>query len=279
MNVEAGSSNGNAHGPAHALVTEDVEHPDSNPHSQSGSEHEQSRLDTAMRRADDILVASLRRDERRRRRRRVLIAASTGGLIMLAIGIIWVTAAALLAPAGGKDKSQPNTGDAPRAAALSAEGWKLWQQRKLADAEAKFAEAVKLDAKNANAWNGLGWSQFNQGKAREAADAFRKAVGIAEDHPAALNGLGQVLLFQKKYDEAEKHLLKAAAHDASAAYFGLARLYLLKRDFKQALPWAILAAREAPQEPSSQTMLRAAKQQKLTDEARKQLEPPGEEPR
>ncbi len=47
---------------------------------------------------------------------------------------------------------------------LSANGWQLWGQRKLAEAQKVFERAVGKDPGNANAWNGLGWSQFNQGK-------------------------------------------------------------------------------------------------------------------
>jgi hypothetical protein len=59
--------------------------------------NEQARLDDAMRRADDLLVASLKTDERRRHRRRITLL-SLGGLAMLAI-----VSAMLIAFAGGGD--------------------------------------------------------------------------------------------------------------------------------------------------------------------------------
>lgn len=49
----------------------------------NGSPTEQTRLDDAMRRADELLVTSLKSDERRRNRRRIIIL-SIGGLVMLA---------------------------------------------------------------------------------------------------------------------------------------------------------------------------------------------------
>ncbi len=62
-----------------------------------GIEAEQVRLDTAMQRADELLVESMRRDEgrrRRRRRRSVLIVLITGALIMTAIVCVLLAALA-----------------------------------------------------------------------------------------------------------------------------------------------------------------------------------------
>ena len=175
----------------------------------------------------------------------------------------------LLAGQDGKASSP----DAEKAEALSTEGWKLWQERKMSDAEAKFAEAVKLDAKNTNALNGLGWSRFNQGNAKDAIEPFQKVVAIEPDHAAALNGLGQVYLYQGKLDDAEKHLLKAAANNASAAYWGLARLYLMKSDFDRALPWALLVVKEQPADDVAAQMLSAARNRKVDDSLKKQIAP------
>jgi hypothetical protein len=48
----------------------------------SGCSEEQSRLDQAIRKADDLLVSSLKTEERRRNRRKIFWL-SLGGLIML----------------------------------------------------------------------------------------------------------------------------------------------------------------------------------------------------
>jgi tetratricopeptide (TPR) repeat protein len=232
---------------------------------ESAGRAEQVRLDAAIERADELLVDSLRRDEvRRRRRRRGIVLAISGGLTMTAIICV------LLAALAGQGK---NSGDEERAATLTADGWKLWEQRKMSDAEAKFAEAVKLDASKPGAWNGLGWSRVNQGKIKEAIEPFEKVLALEPDHPAALNGLGQSYLGLGKLDESEKFLLKAAAKDASAAWWGLARLYLAKGDFDRALPWALLVVKEQPADQGGQEMLAAAKKRKIDDELRKQLEP------
>jgi tetratricopeptide (TPR) repeat protein len=239
----------------------------------AGFEAEQVRLDAAMQRADDLLVDSLRRDEdRRRRRRRVLAMLIIGALIMTAI--ICVLLAALAGQSeNNKAGDKPDDAKVEQAEALTREGWQLWQQRKMAEAEAKFAEAVKIDATNANAFNGLGWSRFNQGKAKEAIEPFEKAVALEADHPAALNGLGQIYLHQGKLENAEKFLMKAAAHDASAAWFGLARLYLVKGDYDRALPWALLVSKEPGADPMAGEMLTAARNRKIEDSLKKKIQP------
>jgi tetratricopeptide (TPR) repeat protein len=227
-------------------------------------EAERVRLDDAMRRADELLVDSLRRDEDRRQRRRRLrnITLILGGLMTTAFVCVLL---GLLAGQGKTDSA-----DAQKAQALSQEGWQLWQQRKLPEAEAKFAEAVKLDPQNANAYNGLGWAQFNQGK-DEAVKAFEKVVALEPDHAAGLNGLGQYYLQKNELDKAEKYLLQAASNEASAAWYGLARLYLMKNDFDRALPWALLVAREPGADEGARKMLDAARERKLDARTKKML--------
>jgi RNA polymerase sigma-70 factor (ECF subfamily) len=126
---------------------------------------------------------------------------------------------------------------ARQAEELSAEGWRLWNQRKLAEAEEKFKTAVMLDPTNANAWNGLGWSQFNQGKPLNATESFEKAVAIDSSLPGALNGLGWVAKQQGRVDEAigcwEKAI--AVAPTATAAYKGLATTYLEQGRYDRAI--------------------------------------------
>src|SRR5262245_7890329 len=125
----------------------------------NGLRDEQSRLEDAMRRADELLVSSLKLDERRRNRRRIFIWISIGGLIMLTI-----VCALLLVGSVETEKG----------AQLSQQGWDLWKQQKFDEAIGKFEEAVKADPKNASAWNGLGWAQFNSGKIDAAETSFKK---------------------------------------------------------------------------------------------------------
>src|SRR5262249_27942034 len=86
---------------------------------------EQTRLEAAMRRADELLVTSLKSDERRRYRRRMILF-SMGGLAMFG-----VACAILLAVTAESDK----------VAKLAEEGWKLWQTQKFDEALDRFTEA------------------------------------------------------------------------------------------------------------------------------------------
>ena len=133
-----------------------------------------------------------------------------------------VTAAGTTAaPAGG-----------PSAETMMAQGWRLWQQRKLAEAEERFEAAVAADGSLANAWNGLGWARFNQGKPKEAAEAFTRAAELDPKHSAALNGLGWIAKGDGRVDEAIGFWRRAveALPGAPAAWNGLATTYMERGD-------------------------------------------------
>ena len=244
----------------------------------SGSASEDARLNDAIRRADELLVDSLQREESRRTRRRTLLLLA-GGLAMTAAVIV---CALLVVPAirdASSDRSapaaatKPTAVDAERARTLSAEGWRLWQQHRPAEAEPKFVEALRIDPTLPHAWNGLGWSRFNQGRSADAIEPFEKAILLEPEHGGAANGLGQVYLAEGKLDAAERHLLTAAAQDASPAFWGLAKLYLLRGDYDRALPWTLLLVRESPGDPDARGLLDAARTRKLDDKLRGKIEP------
>jgi tetratricopeptide (TPR) repeat protein len=228
------------------------------------SPEEQARLDAAMRRADELLVTSLKTEERRRNRRRIFVLF-IGGVVMLTI-----VCAMLL---GWLGQQNPSKADIEKAAQLGREGWSLWQKQQFADAVPKFEEAVKLNPKNTNAWNGLGWSLFNSGDPDKAIEAFQKVLAIEPTHPAALNGLGQIFLMKRKYVDAEKFLLKAAPK-ATAARYGLARLYLLEGKFDDAAKWAKKVVDSGQGDDTAKEMLKAAEEKKLPDDLKAQIEPP-----
>jgi tetratricopeptide (TPR) repeat protein len=232
------------------------------------STSEQARLDQAMRRADDLLVSSLKGDDRRRTRRKVVMGAIFGVLAIMAAAIV----VRFTAVSVRLDSSAIAGDSEEKAAELTAEGWKLWQQQSLKPAIDKFEAAVKLDPKNANAWNGLGWANFNGGNTDVAEKAFKKVIALEPKHPAALNGLGQIALSQHNYAEAEKYLLQAAP-EASAAWYGLAKIYLLSGKYGEAEKWIqkVIATGEA--DPSAEEMLKAAKAKKIPAELREQLDP------
>jgi tetratricopeptide (TPR) repeat protein len=159
------------------------------------------------------------------------------------------------------------------AAQLSQQGWQLWQKGQWDEAAERFTEAVKLDPKNQAAWNGLGWATFNSGKMPEAEQAFKRVIAMNPKHPGGLNGLGQLYLAQKKYDLAEKYLLKAAPQ-APAAWHGLARLYLLQGKFAQAEKYAQMIVDSGQGDKLTDRMLQAAKEKRLGEGLRFMLDPP-----
>ncbi|HEX3358956.1 MAG TPA: tetratricopeptide repeat protein [Tepidisphaeraceae bacterium] len=219
---------------------------------------EESKLDAAMRKADQILVASLKSDERRRHTRRLTLFL-LGGLIMIAAGVVIVLS--LLA-------TNPSPQDVAKGENLSTEGWKLWQQRDLPGAEAKFQEAVKADPTSTTAWNGLGWSELNQGKQEDAEKTFTKCVELDPKQGGAQNGLGWISYGRKDYAKAEAAWKKA---NVPAAWNGLATMYLVQGKFDDALPWAQKLVNSG--DTSSQRLLDAAKAKKLDDALRRELDP------
>jgi tetratricopeptide (TPR) repeat protein len=224
---------------------------------------DEGRLDQAMQRGDDMLVSSLRRDEMMRKYR-VIIGVLAGLIVALAVVLTVVLSTRL-----SQTRQLVLTQGDPEA--LTQEGWQLWQQRRLSEAEAKFDQATKANPKLANAWNGLGWSRFNGGKTDAAIAAFTNCVELEPTHPAGLNGLGQAYYAKNQFDKAEPFLIKAADNKASAAWWGLAKLYLLQGKYGDAEKWAQKIVSSG--DTSGQPLLDAAKAKKLPDELRDTISP------
>jgi tetratricopeptide (TPR) repeat protein len=227
---------------------------------------EQRILDTALLDSDQLLARTLYGDQLRRRRRIAwLLILLCGGVAMTMF--LWAIMTGMFAVTTAQvDIEQANK--------LSQEGWQLWQQGNPIAAVEKFTQSTELNPKNADTWNGLGWSQFSSGDSIAAEKSFQRCVKLSPKHPAGLNGLGQIYLMWKEYPKAEKYL-KQAAPQATAAWYGLARLYLLQGDFKKAKPWAERFAAEDPANKQGQQMLKAAENEKLEEDLRILLEPPG----
>jgi tetratricopeptide (TPR) repeat protein/tRNA A-37 threonylcarbamoyl transferase component Bud32 len=158
------------------------------------------------------------------------------------------------------------------ASQLTQRGWEQWKVQRLGEAARTFKKAVELDPNNVDAWNGLGWVTFNSGNRQEGEKAFQKVLELDPEHGAALNGLGQIYLSQKKYDEAETYLLKAAPQ-APAAWYGLARIYLLQGKFDQAQEWAQKLVDSGQADDACKQMLEAAKAKQLSAQLRTLIEP------
>ncbi|MCF7956774.1 MAG: tetratricopeptide repeat protein [Phycisphaerae bacterium] len=122
---------------------------------------------------------------------------------------------------------------------LAGQGWELWQQRKLAEAEEKFKEAIDKDAGCENAYQGLGWAQLNQGKKANAKDSFEKCIKLNANNSAALNGLGWIGHGEGKTDEAIEWWEKAvkAQPGATASLNGLTQVYMERKDYEKALKY------------------------------------------
>jgi tetratricopeptide (TPR) repeat protein len=163
-----------------------------------------------------------------------------------------------------EEKSKVDDKDKMDSENLVAEGWELWRQRKLAEAENKFKEAVKKNPTNANAWNGLGWAQQNQGKPLNAKASFEKCLEIQPKHAAALNGLGWIAKAQGKTDEAIAHWEKAieAAPNATAALNGLATTYMELKQFDKAAKYYKMWLKVEPDNTNAKAGLERAKSQK-----------------
>src|SRR5436189_856846 len=96
----------------------------------SQDKDESDRLEQAIRKADEMLLSSLRSDETARRSRRWKILGAALALILIA-GATLILWSSLRPPA-------------PSAEVLERGGWKLWNEGKLASAESMFAKAVEV---------------------------------------------------------------------------------------------------------------------------------------
>lgn len=192
---------------------------------------------------------------------------------VLLLSVMILSSGILSSPAEAETRTDDKVSQTARAADLSGAGWKLWQSQKPAEAEAKFSKSVKLDPKSANAWNGLGWARFSQGKYDKSVEAFEKCVAISPEHPAALNGLGQASFVSRDYDKAEKYFLQAKG--ASAAWYGLMKLYVLQGKFKEANKWLtkLRKDRQANQQELDQ-FAKVISDEKLDTQFRQMIEPP-----
>jgi len=122
---------------------------------------------------------------------------------------------------------------------LTAQGWKLWGQRKLPEAEGKFKEAIAKNPEAEGAFQGLGWAQLNQGKKSNAKVSFKKCIELNPKNSAALNGLGWIAHGQDNKDEAISWWEKAieAQAGATAALNGLTQVYMERKEYDKAIKY------------------------------------------
>ena len=153
--------------------------------------------------------------------------------------------------------------DPTRAENLVAEGWKLWGQRKLTEAEDKFQQAVRNDPKNDGAYQGLGWAQFNQGKKKNAEMSFKKCVKLNPENSAALNGLGWIEHGQGNIDIAIKwweKAVKASNGVATASLSGLTQVYMDRKEYDKAIKYYEMWLKAEPDNQDAKDGLEKAKE-------------------
>jgi len=156
----------------------------------------------------------------------------------------------------------PIANNKKEAEGLTAQGWKLWGQRKLAEAEDKFKEAIAKDPTSENAYQGLGWAQFNQGKNLNATESFEKCVKLNPSNSAALNGLGWLAHGQGDTDEAigwwEK-AVQASNGNATASLNGLTTVYMEKEEYDKAVQYYKMWLKAEPNNKQAKEGLKKAK--------------------
>jgi tetratricopeptide (TPR) repeat protein len=157
---------------------------------------------------------------------------------------------------------KPSKPDKLRAEDLVAEGWTLWRQRKLIEAEQKFEEATAADPTHDGAYQGLGWAQLNQGKRDNAKVSFEKCVALNPQNSAALNGLGWIAYGQDDKDEAIGWWEKAVAAQAgaTAALSGLTQVYMERRDYQNAIRCYQMWLKAEPNNQDAKNGLEKARQ-------------------
>jgi beta-lactamase regulating signal transducer with metallopeptidase domain/tetratricopeptide (TPR) repeat protein len=162
----------------------------------------------------------------------------------------WMIRAVVETP-GGKAASgaRPSRAERMEAENLASDAWKLWAERKLAEAEDMFRQAVEKDPTNANAWNGLGWAQQNQGKKENARYSFERCLELEPRQAAALNGLGWIAKSEDKTDQAIeywKKAVRASGGNATASLSGLTQTYMELGKYDEAIKYYEMWLRVEP---------------------------------
>jgi tetratricopeptide (TPR) repeat protein len=212
---------------------------------------DQARLDDAMKRADELLVSSLRADEQRRARRK---------LLTILLGSVAAIAAAIFVGLFLSEKatSTPEpaylTANQVRAEMLIKEG-----QQQLKDGRqnrdeiyvsvATFKKAIKLTPESIEAWSGLAEAFSRTGQLGPAEEAHKKVLKLDPQNNRTPWSLGQLYITQHRYQEAEDLLLKlveSAPKQAGATAYLLNDLYRKLGDTEAAQEWS----EKIPQPPA-----------------------------
>ena len=93
-------------------------------------------------------------------------------------------------------------------------GQALWSQRKFAEAEAAFRQAIRIDPNYSIAHQGLGQALNELKRYQEAEAAFKEAIRLVPSYAEAHNNLALALFYQERYREAEDHFRRSIQLDS-----------------------------------------------------------------
>lgn len=93
-----------------------------------------------------------------------------------------------------------------------------------AEAKNNYFEVLTIDSNNTTTLNNLGLLYLQEGKFKEAEELFLKAYNQSKNITYALN-LGHSLVYQNRYEEAEKYYTICLNKDNSMAWKSLVALY------------------------------------------------------
>lgn len=120
-----------------------------------------------------------------------------------------------------------------KARARYQKGMKELERKEFENSVKHFQAAIQEYPRYAAAYSALGIAYIQMRKIELAREAFEKALGLNENSAEAQLGLGLVCNDEKRYAEAEKHLLKAQQlnpadwhvhYELGRAYYGLDQL-------------------------------------------------------
>jgi len=96
-------------------------------------------------------------------------------------------------------------------------GWRLHQQKHLAEAERIYRTVLAKSPKDANAWCYLGIALNDQRRYAQAVQAYETALSLNPRFPIALNNLGNSLRYLSEFDRADQCFQQAI--DLKPDYF------------------------------------------------------------
>jgi Flp pilus assembly protein TadD len=105
----------------------------------------------------------------------------------------------------------------PELAALLKEGQGLFEERKFAEAEAKFLEVAEKSPNNPSALSNLAVAQYQQGKLNEAQVTIEKCIAAAPEDSYAYSVLGVIQYKQGQFDKAINALTKSLSFNPKNA--------------------------------------------------------------